>query len=36
LSDENRRVCLDSGMRGFVSKPIQADELFHAISFALS
>ena len=35
-SDENRRLCLESGMRGFVSKPIQADELLHAISFALS
>jgi CheY-like chemotaxis protein len=35
-SDENRRLCFEGGMRGFVSKPIQADELLHAISFALS
>jgi CheY-like chemotaxis protein len=35
-SDENRRLCLESGMRGFVSKPIQTDELLQAISFALS
>jgi CheY-like chemotaxis protein len=34
--DENRRLCLESGMRGFVSKPVQARELLQAISFALS
>jgi len=35
-SAETRRLCLESGMRGFVAKPIHADELLQAISFALS
>ena len=35
-SAETRRLCLESGMRGFVTKPIHAEELLHAISFALS
>ncbi len=35
-SAETRRLCLESGMRGFVAKPIHAEELLHAISFALS
>jgi len=31
-TDEYRRLCLHNGMQGFLSKPVQSEELLSALS----
>ncbi len=36
VTEQYRRQCLDNGMRGFVPKPVQAEELLEAVSAVLA